>query len=89
VFSGGSIAVTNITDMAAFKDKVKLRAFMSGEPRIVDSAGDAATVDFDAGLTWTNLAGRPRNAQAALRAKLTRSDGGWRVAEVTARGRLP
>jgi len=75
--------------MDSFKDKVKLRAFLSGEPRIVDNAGDAATIDFDAGLTWTNLAGRQRNGQAALRAKLARSDGVWRVAEMTARGTLP
>src|SRR5512133_1596661 len=36
VFSGGSIAVTNITDMAAFKQKVKL-VFVSYGSREVDS----------------------------------------------------
>jgi enterochelin esterase family protein len=37
VFSGGSIAVSNITDMAAFKQKVKV-VFVSYGSREVDSA---------------------------------------------------
>jgi enterochelin esterase-like enzyme len=37
VFSGGSIATTNITDMAAFKQKVKL-VFVSYGSREVDPA---------------------------------------------------
>jgi len=37
VFSGGSIAVTNISDMAAFKQKVKL-VFISYGSREVDPA---------------------------------------------------
>jgi enterochelin esterase-like enzyme len=38
VFSGGSIAVTNITDMAAFKQKVKL-VFVSYGSRELGNAG--------------------------------------------------
>ena len=42
VFSGGSIALTNITDMAAFKQKVKL-VFVSYGSREVDSANRSST----------------------------------------------
>ena len=75
--------------LGAFKDRDKLRVSLSGEPRIVESAGDGATIDFDAALTWTNLAGRLRNGQAAFRAKLARSAAAWRVTELTARAKLP
>ena len=54
VFSGGSIAVTNITDMAAFKEKVKL-VFISYGSR--ELGGDR-----------TNRGGDPKANTEALKA---------------------
>ena len=43
IFSGGSIATTNITDMASFKQKVKLVFVSYGSKEPGSAAGKAAT----------------------------------------------
>jgi hypothetical protein len=71
------------------KGKRRIDALLSGEPHIVNSTADAATVDFDVALTWVTVARLGRNGRALLRAQLARSDSGWHVTEISAREKLP
>src|SRR5205823_6950643 len=56
VFSGGSIATTNITDMATFKEKVKLVFVSYGSRELGTNAGPGG-----------NRAGDPKAATEALK----------------------
>jgi serine/threonine-protein kinase len=73
----------------AFKSKRGIDASLSGEPRIVNSGIESATVDFDVTMRWVNFARLGRSGQAPLRATFVRSGQGWHVTEIVARDKLP
>jgi hypothetical protein len=75
--------------LEAFKGKRGIKATLSGEPRIVNSGIQSATVDFDVIMRWVNFARLGRSAEAPLRATFARASRGWHITEIVSRGKLP
>jgi hypothetical protein len=73
----------------AFKGKRGIDASLSGEPRIVNSGAESATVDFDVTMKWLNFARLGRSGLAPLRATFVRSGQSWHITEIVARDKLP
>ena len=73
----------------AMRGKRSIKASLSGEPHIVNSNIDSATVDFDVALQWRNVARLGRSGTAPLRATFVRAGQSWRMTEIAARGQLP
>ncbi len=72
--------------LEAFKGKRGIKASLSGEPRIVNSGIQSATVDFDVTMRWVNFARLGRGGEAPLRATFARAGRGWHITEIAARG---
>ena len=87
--AGGKFATMDLIGVP-YQLIVGPKGVKAGEAELKNrKTGARETLSFDAALTWTNLAGRPRNAVAALRAKLARSAGSWHVTEISPREKLP
>jgi hypothetical protein len=82
-----SIVQRDVID--GLRGKRRIDVSLSGEPVIVDSGAQQATVDFDVMVRWVNVARMGRNGPASLRATFTRAGQEWRLTTIVARGKMP